>query len=46
VPLRVGSAALDAVTVTGSDVGTTAGARKSTLPEAGPVGAMHGTVAS
>lgn len=46
VPLRVGSAALVAVTVTGSDVGTTAGARKSTLPEAGPVGAMHGTVAS
>jgi hypothetical protein len=46
VPLRVGSAALVAVTVTGSDVGTTAGARKSTLPEAGAAGAMHGTVAS
>src|ERR1700691_2258926 len=46
VPLRVGSAALVAVTVTGLDVGTTAGARKSTLPEAGAAGAMHGTVAS
>ena len=46
VPMRVGSAALVAVTVTGLDVGTTAGARKSTLPDPGPVGAMHGTVAS
>jgi hypothetical protein len=45
-PLRVGSAALVAVTVTGLDAGTAAGARKSTLPEAGPAGAMHGTVAS
>lgn len=43
VPLRVGSAALVAVTLTGFDEGTAAGARKSTLPEAGPVGAMHGT---
>jgi len=45
LPVRVGSAALVAVTVTGSDVGTVAGARKSMLPEAAPVGAMHGTVA-
>ena len=45
MPVRVGSAALVAVTVTGFDVGTVAGARKSMLPEAGPVGAMHGTVA-
>jgi hypothetical protein len=45
LPLRVGSAALVAVTVTGFDVGTPAGARKSTPPEAGPVGATHGTVA-
>jgi len=44
LPVRVGSAALIAVTVTGSDVGTVAGARKSMLPEAGPVGATHGTV--
>jgi hypothetical protein len=44
-PLRVGSAALVAVTVTGSDVGTVAGARKSMLAEAAPVGAMHGTLA-
>ena len=43
VPLRVGSAALVAVTLTGFDEGTAAGARKSTLPEAGPVGAIHGT---
>jgi len=45
MPLRVGSAALVAVTVTGSDVGTVAGARKSMLPETEPVGARHGTVA-
>lgn len=45
VPLRVGSAALVAVTVTGSDEGTAAGARKSTLPDAGTVGATHGTEA-
>ena len=45
VPLRVGSAALAAVTLTGFDDGTDAGARKSTLPEAGPVGAVHGTEA-
>src|SRR5271156_3083094 len=45
MPLRVGSAALVAVTVTGSDVGTIAGARKSMLPETEPVGARHGTVA-
>jgi hypothetical protein len=45
VPLRVGSAALAAVTLTGFDEGTDAGARKSTLPEAGPAGAMHGTEA-
>jgi hypothetical protein len=45
VPLRVGSAALVAVTVTGSDEGTAAGARKSTLPEAGTVGPTQGTVA-
>ena len=45
MPVRVGSAALVAVTVTGFDVGTVAGVRKSMLPEAGPVGAMHGTVA-
>jgi|HubBroStandDraft_1064217.scaffolds.fasta_scaffold83948_2 hypothetical protein len=43
-PLRVASAALVAVTVTGSDVGTAAGARKSMAPDAGPVGATHGTV--
>jgi len=45
MPVRVESAALVAVTVTGSDVGTVAGARKSMLPEAATVGAMHGTVA-
>ena len=45
LPVRVGSAALVAVTVTGSDVGTAAGARKSMLPVVGPVGATHGTVA-
>ena len=45
VPVRAGSAALVAVTVTGFEAGTAAGARKSTLPEKGPVGAMHGTVA-
>jgi len=45
VPLRVGSAALVAVTVTGSDEGTAAGARKSTLPDAGTVGATQGTEA-
>ncbi len=45
VPLRVGSAALVAVTVTGLEVGTAAGERKSTLPDAGPAGGMHGTVA-
>jgi hypothetical protein len=44
VPLRVGSAALVAVTVTGFDGGTTVGARKSTLPGVGPVGATHGIV--
>lgn len=44
-PLRAGSAALVAVTVTGFEDGTAAGARKSTLPETGPIGAMHGTVA-
>jgi hypothetical protein len=44
LPLRVGSAALVAVTVTGFDEGTTAGARKSMAPEPGPVGATHGTV--
>jgi hypothetical protein len=44
LPLRVGSATLVAVTVTGFDEGTTAGARKSMAPEAGPIGAMHGTV--
>src|ERR1700735_1704110 len=45
VPLRVGSAALIAVTLTGFDEGTESGARKSTLPDAGPAGAMHGTEA-
>jgi hypothetical protein len=45
VPLRVGSAALVTVTVTGSDEGTAAGARKSTLPDAGTVGATQGTEA-
>jgi hypothetical protein len=45
LPLRVGSATLVAVTVTGSDVGIAAGARKSMAPEPGPVGATHGTVA-
>ena len=43
VALRVGSAALVAVTLTGFEDGTAAGARKSTLPEEGPAGAMHGT---
>jgi hypothetical protein len=42
VPRRVGSAELVAVTLTGFDEGTAAGARKSTLPEAGGAGAMHG----
>jgi hypothetical protein len=41
----VESAALVAVTVTGSDEGTTAGARKSTLPGTGPAGATQGTEA-
>jgi hypothetical protein len=45
LPVRVESAALVAVTVTGFDAGTIAGARKSMLPEAAPVGARHGTVA-
>ena len=45
VPLRVGSAALVAVTVTGSDEGTAAGARKSTLPDADAAGAAQGTEA-
>ena len=45
MPVRVGSAALVAVTVTGSDAGTVAGARKSMPPEAGTGGATHGTVA-
>src|SRR5271156_1092590 len=45
VPLRAGSAALVAVTVTGSDEGTAAGARKSTLPDAGAAGAAQGTEA-
>jgi hypothetical protein len=45
LPLRVGSAVLVAVTVTGSDVGTAAGARKSMAPEVSPVGTMHGTIA-
>jgi len=42
MPLFVGSAALVAVTVTGFAAGTAAGARKSTLPEAGDGGEMQG----
>ena len=42
LPLRDGSARLVAVRTTGSVAGTDCGATKSTLPDAGPVGATHG----
>ena len=41
-PLREGSAWLVAVSVTGFVGGADSGARYSTLPEPGPVGATHG----
>ncbi len=40
LPLRVGSARLVAVSVTGFGVGIVAGAKYSTLPEIGPRGAQ------